>query len=111
MTVSAGGNATMFTSCAFAKKGVPSECMSEGLRGRSVRLDAFAASRTWFLRLAHRLQCINHRVTPSPGKDRRRFQLVTPSRVASGGVFIAAKPRGVSAKHRNHSVLKRRRLD
>ena len=43
-----------------------------------------------FFELAHRLQCINHRVTPSPGKDRRRFQLVTPSRVASGGVFIAA---------------------
>jgi hypothetical protein len=57
---------------------------------RSVPLDAFAAFKAGCLQLAHRLQCINHRVTPSPGKDRRRFQLVTPSRVASGGVFIAA---------------------
>jgi hypothetical protein len=53
-----------------------------------MRQGAFAAVKAMISLLAYGLHCMTHRVTPSPGTNRRRFQLVTPSRVASGGVFI-----------------------
>ena len=63
------------------------------LEGRSVRQGAFTASGNDDFVAGTTIAMYYSSGDPLTRYDRRRFQLVTPSRVASGGVFIGLAPK------------------